>query len=90
MVQRLGLVHATKSFVMDIHTEGTKDKRHFGKQNAMLVTMEPDRREAHTTDALRECVRETSMPLVVQHPVQLKDTPETTKPNVAGRFLFSR
>ncbi|ETV94774.1 hypothetical protein H310_11730 [Aphanomyces invadans] len=103
MMQRLGLVHAIKTFVMDIHTEGTKDKRDFGKQNAALVSIEPDRREAleaievarkaweaFATDSLREYVRQTSTPLVVYHEnVSSKDAPETTKPNVASRFLFS-
>ncbi|RQM23582.1 hypothetical protein B5M09_004045 [Aphanomyces astaci] len=105
MMQRLGLVHAIKTFVMDIHTEGTKDKRDFGKQNAILVTMDPDRREtldaievarkaweAFTTDALREYVRQTAMPLVVHHQelAATKETSETSKPHVASQFLFSR
>ncbi|CAK4755700.1 hypothetical protein LEN26_019247 [Aphanomyces euteiches] len=99
MMQRLGLVHAIKTFVMDIHTEGTKDKRDVGKQNAVLVTMDLSRRELldavelarkswekFTTDALREYAQSSGLPLVVMHE-NPKDA--ESKLDVATRFLFS-
>ncbi|KAF0718691.1 Aste57867_1541 [Aphanomyces stellatus] len=104
MMQRLGLVHAIKTFVMDIHTEGTKDKRDFGKQNAILVAMEPERRELldaletarkawekMTTDALREYARAAparNASLPLVIVHELPKDPEH-KPDVASRFLFS-